>query len=166
MARVKLGRADLALWDDPDVHVVIPVLYAATRERQRAGVLVQFEGDEYPTAFRGASRTGSLQLTCRYPAAAAADRLRLVQLLDELAPERYDSRLLLRLHFGLPEPVPADLRPFAAGTSAVAVQVFGLTETPVDSAEVAIDVSFTAQIVQHSFDIDVDRGTAGDAAGA
>jgi hypothetical protein len=151
MSRIELGRADLALFVDPaGTRVHIPSLMAAPRRRGRAGVLVgPFEGDDYPTAFRGSGRSDSLDLTCRFGRKRQALRVALEHLVYELAPAQFDSRLLLRLHVEPALDLPLELQAFAAAGSAVAVEVFELTSTPVGYA--AVDVTFTASVVEHTF---------------
>lgn len=141
MSTVDLGRADLALFSDPvATRVVIPALTAIPARRSRAGTLVQFEGDKFPTGFRGTARSWTFDLTCRFTADQHAELLALLTLIDETAPDSPDSRLLLRTHLGL-----------APGlNSTVAVQVFDVAPTPAADGPGVFDVQFTATVVNHT----------------
>lgn len=140
MASVVLGKADIALFADPTVRVVIPTLMAMTQRRSRARTLVTFAGDQYPTAFHGTSRSRAFDLTCRFGEHQQQTMLALLQLLDETAPSSGDTRLLLRTHVAL----TAGLNP------AVAVELTSdITETPLGAG--AFDVLFSVQVVEHTF---------------
>lgn len=143
MASVALGRADLALFSEPGTtRVVIPTLYAMAQRRGRARAFVQFEGDDYPTAFHGTSRTRAFDLTCRFASDEHAEMLALLDLVDETAPGSPDPRLLLRTHIGL----AAGLNP------SVAVELTSeVTESPLGAG--VFDVVFSVQVVQHSFEV-------------
>lgn len=135
MARVDLVNATIALWSDlVGTQVTIPHLMTAPRTVGTAGALVQFEGDEFPTAFRGTSRSLSVVLTARYGPDEQGDLLALLRLIDEVAPAAVDSRLLLRTH-GLGPGLNLSR----------AVEVFEVTVTP---GEIVTDVTFTATVVQ------------------
>lgn len=143
MAAVQLGNAHIGLFGDTAVQVVIPHLMAMPSTAGRNKAFILFDGDDYPTAFRGQGRSGTFSLSCRYGPDEAADLLALVDLIDVTAPSMPDARLLLRTHIGL-----------AAGLDvAVAVEVEGdLTRTPVpEGAPGTVDVSFTVRIVEHTF---------------
>lgn len=151
MSRIVGARADLCLLADTSTRVHIPSLMAMPRRRARAGTLVQFEGDEFPTEFRGTARSGGFDLSCRYPTRDRALHVALVRLIDELAPAAFDSRLLLRTHVEDAHLLPQPLQQYVAGGAAVAVSVFELLETPLQAG--AVDVTFTATIVQHTFKV-------------
>jgi hypothetical protein len=140
MAMIRLGRADLSLLSDPlDTLVQIPSLTALSPSFDRDRAFVRFLGDTFPTGFHGEGRDHRYQLSCRYARKNHAGLRALRLLLDEIAPAAVDQRLLLRTHAAL-----------AAGLdAAVAVELTG----PVSeqwSAPV-VDVSFTVQVVEHSF---------------
>lgn len=137
MTAVVLGKADIALWSDPGAtRVVIPHLGGAARNLGTSGAVVQFEGDDYPTPFRGTSRSATYDLTCRYGAHEHDQLLALVRLLDEVAPAAPDSRLMLRTHVGQ----VAGLDPV------VAVVVFAVP--PVPARGLVVDLQFQATVVQ------------------
>ena len=140
MAQVQLGQADIALLSNPGAtRVLIPHLVSAPRRRSRVGTTVLFAGDDYPTPFRGTGRAMTLDLTARFGPTEHETMLDLVELLDVVAAEAPDSRLLLRTHYAL-----------AAGLDlAVAVVVFDVVDTPLGAG--AFDVSFTATVVEHTF---------------
>jgi hypothetical protein len=141
VALVNLGHADIALFSDPMVRVQIPYLTAAPRKISRAGTFVTFEGDAYPTAFRGTAREQSFDMAARFGPADQVSLVALIELIDETAPNSADSRLLLRTHVGS----TAGIDPV------VAVQVFELTVTPVADGPGVFDVNFTATVVAFDF---------------
>ena len=140
VASTDLGKAELALWSDPvGTRIVIPHLVAMPITRLRDRVAVRFLGDQFPTGFHSEGRDHNYALSSIYGRDEHAELLDLTDLLDEIAPAAVDRRLLLRTHWSL-----------APGLDvAVAVEVTGpLTVTP-DSPAVA--VTFTVQVVQHTF---------------
>lgn len=140
MASVQLGRAELSLWSDPGAsRVVIPSLMSMPISRGRDRTAVRFLGDDFPTGFHSEGRDHTYALSCRYPRAMHAELLALVDLLDEVAPAAVDKRLLLRTHWSL-----------AAGLDvAVAVELTGPLSVTPDAP--AVEVSFTVQVVEHTF---------------
>lgn len=142
MAKVDLGRAELALFSNPaSTLVVIPSLSALTVTDGRDRVALRYLGDTFPTGHHGEGRDHRYALTCRYPRKNHDGLLALQRLLDEVAPAAADKRLLLRTHVGL-----------AVGLDvAVAVEVDGLVTRAWAAA--VVDVSFTVQVVQHSLEV-------------
>lgn len=140
MASVQLSRAELSLLSDPaGTRVVIPSLVSMPISRGRDRVAVRFLGDAHPTGFHGEGRDHTYALSCRYARAQHAELLALIELLDEIAPAATDPRLLLRTHWSL-----------AAGLDvAVAVELTGSLSVTPDAP--AVDVSFTVQVVEHTF---------------
>lgn len=138
MARLDLGRADVALLVDPDgTRVVIPYLAALSAPFGQEKAFVRFAGDRYPTAFHGEGRSASFALTCNFPRKDHAALDAFLTLLRDVAPAAPDSRLLLRTHVGL-----------APGLNeAVAVEVDGEV-TPTWSAPM-VSVSLTLRVVEH-----------------
>lgn len=150
MTRLELGRADLALFTDPiGSRVLIPHLVGLVRTRERVGVDVRFEGDEWPTPFDGEGRLGQLDLTCRYGESDLAQRIALEHLVDELAPARFDKRLLLRLHLDSGADLAPELQTFVAAGNALAVRIRRLVSTPTGAGNA--DITATATVVQHRF---------------
>ena len=142
MTSLTLGKADLSLWSDPASTLVqIPHLGGAARMLRTAGTTVQFEGDDFPTPFRGTSRHVTYNLTARYGGFEHDQAAALLELLDEIAPAAPDSRLLLRTHAGQ----VAGLDP------AVAVVVFEVATTP--AVGFILDVTFTATVVQSTVEV-------------
>lgn len=140
VASVQLGKAELSLLSDPvGTRVVIGSLMSMPISRGRDRTAVRFLGDQFPTGFHGEGRDHTYALSCRYARAKHDDLLALVNLLDVLAPAAVDKRLLLRTHWSL-----------AAGLDvAVAVEMAGPLSLTPDAA--AVDVTFTVQVVQHTF---------------
>jgi hypothetical protein len=102
MANVDLGTADLALLSDPvGTLVTIPYLTAFAPQMSPAVALVRFEGDQYPTAFRGEGLSRTLSLSATFSRRQHEDALALEQLLLYAHTQAADGRLQLRTHTGL-----------------------------------------------------------------
>lgn len=138
MARLDLGRADIALLANPSgTRVVIPSLAALSAPFSQEKAFVRFAGDRYPTAFYGEGRSASFALTCNFPRKLHTELDAFLTLLRDTAPAAADSRLLLRTHVGL-----------APGLNdAVAVEVDG-DVVPSWTAPM-VSVSLTVRVVEN-----------------
>lgn len=134
-AAVVLGRCDLALLSDLSQRVTIPHLTAAPQSRKYPGVTVQFAGDTFPTAFRGASRAKSWAMTAMYMQ-REQDRLQALLTLVEVAADLPDSRLLLRTNYG--QSIGLD--------DSAAVVIFEIDPAP--QMGLYANVSFTCEAVE------------------
>ena len=82
MAMVELGRADMMIPGDPTTRVEIPHLTGMTRRRSFDQATPHFLGDEYPTLYRGVSKTHTVPLKASYSQSRHADMLALIRLFE------------------------------------------------------------------------------------
>lgn len=132
---------DIALFSDPEgTRVEIPHLRGQRRTRRFDQTVVLFEGDDFPTAFRGVGRSRTYDLECVY---TASEHLAMRQLLDLLedAHDAVDGRLQLRTNAGQVE----GLDPVAV------VTVAEVPEEPLGG--LGWRVTFTATVVQHTVEV-------------
>ncbi len=101
VAAVDLGHADLSLFTDPiNTRVEIPFLTAFTPQVQPSVALVRFEGNTYPTAFRGEGVSRTMSLSMIYPFGYHAEAREMLELLTFAHGEAADGRLQLRTNAG------------------------------------------------------------------
>jgi hypothetical protein len=143
MASIALATPDIARLDDiAGTRIEIPHLLTADRSHGRDEALVQFDGDTYPTAYRGVHKSRTLQCNARFPGREAehADLLALLDLFDSCF-DATDGRLLLRTNRGL----VAGLDPIEV------VTVSSWTEPRL--VGLVYDVGFTATRVEHTIEV-------------
>lgn len=138
MAVVDLGRAFIGLLSgQAGSQVQIPRLQSQSISSSQDRAFVRFAGDKFPTAFQGEGREMTFALTCLYPRDEHAELAELLLLLEHIAPDSPDPRLILRTHAGL-----------ASGLNhSLAVVIDG----PIAQswAYEAVTVTFTARVVQY-----------------